>query len=357
MGLAVAARLATPDTVVVLVESHERYGKETSSRNSEVIHAGLYYPKGSLKSVLCHEGRRLLYELCDRHGIGHRKTGKLVVAAQPDEVGALEHLLTTAASTGAEGLMLLDGAGAVARVQGLRAEAALWSPETGIIDSEGLMHYYKTRAEERGALLIFGATVTGVQGRGDYFLDLNGGKEQLAAAVVINCAGLHSDKVAALAGLDVDAAGYRLHWCKGSYFRCRRPLPNRHLVYPMPAHHGLGVHMTIDMAGRCRFGPDTEFVDSLDYEVDPGRACAFRNAIARYLPEVELADLSPDMAGIRPKLSGPKDGFRDFVIVEESSRGLPGWINLIGIESPGLTASPAIAERVAGMLGLTSASS
>ncbi|HBL18230.1 MAG TPA: FAD-dependent oxidoreductase [Elusimicrobia bacterium] len=350
VGLAAAARLARPDRSVVVLESHARHGVETSSRNSEVIHAGLYYPPGSLKSLLCHEGRRRLYALAGEAGIFVRKTGKLVVAADPSEEPALERLRRGAEAAGAEGLRLLDGAETRRLVPGLRAAAALWSPETGILDSEELMRHLLGKATDAGAIFLFGSPLTAVERRPEgWVLTFGPSGERLCAPVVVNAAGLHSDRVAELAGIGIDEAGYRLHWCKGCYFRCRRPIPLPHLVYPVPEAHGLGVHLTPDREGRVRLGPDSAFVHSLDYDVDPALRASFHAAASRYWPGLAPEDLDPDTAGIRPKLSGPEGGFRDFVIAEESARGLPGWINLIGIESPGLTAALAIAERVAAL--------
>jgi len=349
VGLAAAARLA-PGRSLLVLEAHRRYGVETSSRNSEVVHAGLYYAPGSLKSRLCHEGRRRLYALASE-GVFVKKTGKLVVAADDAEIPALEALKKKAEEAGAEGLTLLDGREARRRVPGLTAAAALWSPETGIIDSEDLMGFYYRKAEAAGAMFLFGSALERVEPRPEgYVLSFGPSKEQALARIVVNAAGLHSDKVAALAGIDVDAAGYRLNWCKGSYFRCRKDLPIPHLVYPLPEKHGLGVHLTLDRRGGIRFGPDIEFVEKLDYDVDPSRAEAFAKAAQRYLPQIAAEDLLADTSGIRPKLKAAEGVFPDFVLREESRRGLKGWINLIGIESPGLTASPAIAEAVARLL-------
>ncbi|MBI2361943.1 MAG: NAD(P)/FAD-dependent oxidoreductase [Elusimicrobia bacterium] len=350
VGLATAARLASPERPVVVLERHPRHGVETSSRNSEVVHAGLYYPKGSLKSRLCHEGRRALYRMAEGGAFFIKKTGKLVVAVDSGEAAGLSAMAAKAADAGAEGLSLLGGAEAMRRAPGLRAEAALWSPETGIVDSEELMGHYKARAEDAGALFLFGTALKAAErSGGSWVLTLDSG-EQVAARWVVNSAGLHADKVAALPGLDIDAAGYRLHWCKGDYFRMKRSPALPHLVYPMPVKHGLGTHMTLDREGGVRLGPDTAFVDSLDYAVDPGKAAAFAQSVARYWPGLRAEDILPDQSGIRPKLSGPQDPWRDFVVAEESSRGLPGWVNLVGIESPGLTASPAIADLVASLL-------
>jgi L-2-hydroxyglutarate oxidase LhgO len=352
VGLAVAARLADSGRTVVVLEKHRRHGVETSSRNSEVVHAGIYYPADSLKSRLCHQGRRALYRIAaERSDLFARKTGKLIVATNDEEEARLESIRRTALDSGAEGVRLVSGDEARKRVPGLQALAALWCPESGIIDSEELMGYYLARAEENGAIFLFGSEVSSVEREtGGYALTFGEAGERLLAKTVVNAAGLYADRLAATAGFDVDALGYKLHWCKGHYFRVRSELRLPHLVYPVPVKHGLGIHMTMDREGRVRLGPDTEFVDDLDYEIPAERADAFRASVRRYWPGPEIDDLTPDTAGIRPKLSGPGDGFRDFVIREESDRGFPGWINCIGIESPGLTASPAIAERVSGFI-------
>lgn len=348
-GLAVAARLSREDKTVVVLERHARHGMETSSRNSEVIHAGLYYPAGSLKTRLCIEGRKRLYELGRRHGVFCRRTGKLIVALEEAERPRLETLLAQGRANGVE-LQLLDRR----EIQGLSYEvsalAALWSPETGIVDSEGLMGFYLGRAQDRGAIFLWKSELSRVERAPDgYRLWAGGMDEPIASPRVVNAAGLHADRVAALAGLDIDAAGYRLHWFKGEYFSLRRKLAVSPLVYPLPGPQGLGIHLTIDRQERHRLGPNAFPVGRLDYEVDASHREDFWRAASRYLPGLKLADLSPGTSGIRPKLSA--DGsFRDFIIAEESGRGLPGWVNLIGIESPGLTASPAIAEFVADLL-------
>ncbi|OIO09465.1 MAG: hypothetical protein AUJ52_06470 [Elusimicrobia bacterium CG1_02_63_36] len=352
VGLAVAARLSKPERTVVVLERHRRYGVETSSRNSEVIHAGIYYPPGSLKSRLCHEGRRALYALREKHPeLFIKKTGKFIVAVDAEETARLEQIRARAAESGAEGIALIDGARARREIPQLKAVAALWCPESGILDSEDLMAYYHARAEENGAMFLFSNALTAVERVKDgYILAFGENDERVLARSVVNAAGLHADKVAEMAGFDADASGYRLFWCKGHYFRVRGEIRIPRLVYPVPVRHGLGIHLTMDREGRVRLGPDTQFVDAIDYEVPGERAAAFREAVSRYWSGPEISDLLPDTAGIRPKLSGPEGGFRDFVVEEESAKGFPGWVNCIGIESPGLTASWAVAERVAGFL-------
>ncbi|MCX5794057.1 MAG: NAD(P)/FAD-dependent oxidoreductase [Elusimicrobia bacterium] len=350
VGLATAARLARSDNNVVVLERHSRHGLETSSRNSEVIHAGLYYPPGSLKARFCVAGRRKLYEIGERHGVFCRRTGKLLVACAPEEVKKLESLRAQGRANGLVGLELVEKADIPGLAPGVSAIAGLWSPETGIVDTEELMRYFLLKAQEAGAIFLWDSELTCVSRAGGcYRLGVKGMADPILARCVVNAAGLASDRVAGLAGLDCDAAGCRLHWFKGEYFSLRRALPIRPLVYPVPAEHGLGIHLTVDRQGRHRLGPNAFAVDALDYDVDPGHRGSFFEAASRYLPDLKPEDLAPGTAGIRPKLS--TDGsFRDFFIAEQSGRGLPGWVDLIGIDSPGLTGSPAIADFVANLL-------
>ncbi|MFA6003885.1 MAG: NAD(P)/FAD-dependent oxidoreductase [Elusimicrobiota bacterium] len=350
VGLALAARLARADNNVVVLERHPRHGLETSSRNSEVLHAGLYYPTDSLKAKFCIAGRRRIYELADRHGIFCRRTGKLLVACDESETAKLKALFAQGRANGVAGLELVDQADIPGLAMGVRAAAGLWSPETGIVDSEELMRYFLLRAQDAGAIFLWNSELSSVERVPDgYKLHLQGLADPIPARCVINAAGLHADRVAALAGIDVAAAGYKLHWSKGEYFSLRTALPIKPLVYPMPDGHGLGIHLTIDRQGRHRLGPNALPADALDYGVDPAHRDAFFTAASQYLPALKREDLVPGTAGIRPRLSS--DGsFRDFIIAEESARGLPRWVNLLGIDSPGLTASPAIADHVADLL-------
>lgn len=358
VGLACAAKLASMGRSVVLLERHARAGQETSSRNSGVIHAGIYYPPGSLKAVTCVEGRPLLYERCRTHHIAHRKTGKLVVATTPEEERKLADNLQRARTNGAGALEWLD-AGAIARLEPrVRASLALWSPESGIVDVHELMYSYQKEALDHGALLIFRTEVEAIERRHSAFALLarraGGEPTTIECRTLVNSAGLFADRIAELAGLDVDQLGYRLHWCKGDYFVLDPALRGlvTHLVYPTPVHAGLGIHVTLDLGGKLTLGPDTEYVSELSYRVDPDKRAIFAGAARRYLPELRDEQLSPDYAGIRPKLQGPSHGFRDFVIEDAAAHGLPGLVNLIGIESPGVTASLAIARRVAGALSI-----
>jgi L-2-hydroxyglutarate oxidase LhgO len=356
VGLAIAERLA-PRGDLLLLERQPRYGMETSSRNSEVIHAGLYYPEGSLKARLCVRGNGLLYELCERHGIAHRRFTKIVTAVRPEEMPAIDALLARGLANGAP-LRALTGAESRALEPNVVSVGAIFSPSTGVVSAHELMDYYARAAESRGALIKMRAEVIGVErANGEYRLTVRSGDvvETVSAERVVNAAGLGSDDLAARAGIDIDAAGYRLHYCKGSYFALaprKWGLVSR-LVYPVPGHESLGVHAVIDVAGRVRFGPDVEYLGSrtIDYSVGDTLRSAFGEAARRYLPDVADEDLTPDISGVRAKLQAQGAAVRDFVIQEESARGLPGFVNLIGIDSPGLTSSPAIAEHVETLIG------
>ena len=364
VGLATAAALARAGRSVVVVERHDGFGRETTSRNSQVLHAGLYYPSGTWKARLCVAGSRALYARCQREGIPHRRIGKLLVATTDAEIATLERLRSLGTENGAPDLALLD-ADAVRRMEpSVSAIAALHSPATGIIDAHALCLSFAAEAEAHGAALALGREVVAIEPARPGFRVVaqhaNGERESLDAAAVVNAAGLASDRIAALAGIDVDARGLRQHLCKGDYFALApgAPLHFERLVYPVPAGSaaepsspaGLGVHVTLDLGGRVRFGPDAEYVDRIDYAIDPGKAERFARAAQRYLPTLRAEWLTPDQAGIRPKLAGPGQAFRDFAIEEESANGMPGFVNLVGIESPGLTAAPAIAERVVALL-------
>ncbi len=356
VGLAVAAALVSEGHRVVVLERRNGPGLEVTARNSEVVHAGIYYPEGSLKAELCVAGREALYRRCERLGIGHRRTGKLIVASAPDELEALESLRARGSANGVPGLEILDGQQLQALEPDVRAVAALYSPSSGIVDSHGLCLSYAAEAERDGAILVFHSDVKSIQARsGGWYVeavDDRGETARLCCGAVVNAAGLASDEVAHRAGMDVDASGYRLHPCKGDYFALSpsAPVSIQRPVYPIPAGPGLGVHATLDLGGRIRFGPDAEYVDEICFDVDPEKRVDFAQQVARYLPAVRAEWIEPEGAGIRPKLSGPGEPFRDFVIAEESAAGFPGLVNCIGIESPGLTAAAAIASRVAAVL-------
>ena len=358
VGLAAAASLARAGRRVWLLERHAGLGRETSSRNSEVVHAGIHYPVGSLKAELCVAGRQQLYARCERLGLPVRRTGKWIVAVEESERGSLEEVVRRGRACGVEDLELVEGAELARRVPGLRGVAALHSPQTGIVDAHALCLSLAAELEAADGVIALRHAVEGVEGGPDGYRvqarSADGEPAELRCAAVVNAAGLAADRVAARAGLDVEACGYRIHPCKGDYFTLA---PGARLslaapVYPVArAGPGLGIHVTPDLAGRLRFGPDAHYVDDAeDLRVDPAKAQAFTRAVQRYLPALPAGALVPDQAGVRPKLAGPGEPFRDFVVAEESTAGLPGFVNCLGIESPGLTAALAIGGRVRELL-------
>lgn len=353
VGLAVAARLAPAHPDLILLERRDKPGQEQSSRNSEVIHAGMYYPTGSLKARLCVEGNRRLYERCARKGIPHARVTKIITAAAEEELPALDALLARGRANGVEMEML--GAGRVNALEPhVRTVGALYSPSTGIVNAHALMDSLLAEARQAGATVQARSELLSIEpAAGSYRLTVRSGgeTESFTSDRVVNAAGLGSDQVAAMAGIDLDAAGYRLHYCKGSYFSvapAKARLVSR-LVYPVPGHVSLGLHAVVGLEGRLRFGPDVEYLPDrrADYAVPEHARARFGEAARRLVPAIADEDLAPDMSGIRAKLQGPGQPFRDFVIAEESARGLPGLVNLLGIDSPGLTSSLAIAEEVA----------
>lgn len=350
VGLAIAAELSNQCGDIFVLDKNDAHGMGVSSRNSEVIHAGIYYPPGSLKAALCVEGRSLIYETCARNNIPHNKMGKLIIALSESETGEIEDLMENAHRNGVYSVTLLSKDKIREMEPHIRAEAALFSPDTGILSVHALMDYYLHEATERGAQIVCGTEVVSIEpvpggyrigtrnGAGEYF--------EFVSEKVINSAGLGSDTIAAMVGKD-----YRLHYCKGDYFsitNVKKGMVGR-LVYPVPEkdHVGLGVHLTLDLGGRMKLGPDATYIERKeDYKVDSAKAGRFYESAVKFLPFVRRQDIVPEMSGIRPKLQGKGEGFRDFVIRED----LPGFVNLVGIESPGLTAAPAIARYVRDLL-------
>lgn len=348
IGLAAARALARAGREVIVVEAAQGIGTETSSRNSEVIHAGIYYPASSLKARFCVAGRRALYRYCQERTIPHRACGKLIVATAESQLAALKSLFAQAAGNGVDDLKWLTPAQVNALEPAIRCIAALRSPSTGIIDSHALMLALQADAERAGAVFALRSPVTGGEVLNDCVaLDIGGGEPlRVIARTVVNSAGLHAARTAlSLRGFPTERVP-AYYYAKGNYFVLPGRSPFRHLIYPVPEQAGLGVHVTLDLGGQARFGPDVEWVDRIDYQVDPRRADVFYDAIRRYWPDLEDGALQPGYAGIRPKLQGPGQPAVDFWIQGPAEHGIAGLINLFGIESPGLTACLAIGDYV-----------
>jgi L-2-hydroxyglutarate oxidase LhgO len=343
VGLAVARAFAILGRETLILEAHAQFGTETSSRNSEVIHAGIYYPRGSLKARLCVTGRDQLYAFCSSHGVGHQRCGKLIVATSEAQLPELERIRSAALANGVE-LSLLSRTEALELESSLSCVAALYSPLTGIVDSHEYMLALLGHAQGHGASLACESRVTFLEPRADGILiGVNDEAPSLLARIVVNCAGLSAPAVARLIGGMVVPRSYLV---KGNYFSLSQRSPFRHLVYPIPEQGGLGVHLTLDLAGRARFGPDVQWVSEVNYDVDPLRSRAFYAAIREYWPDLPNDSLVPAYAGIRPRITGPGEGLADFRIDGPRVHGVAGLVNLFGIESPGLTASLAIADHV-----------
>ncbi|BBN87833.1 NAD(P)/FAD-dependent oxidoreductase [Azospira sp. I09] len=357
VGLACARELARRGIDTVMVEKNAAFGQETSARNSEVIHAGLYYPSGSHKAALCLRGRELLYAFCRTHQVAHRACGKLIVATSTAQEAGLDALQRQGEANGVTDLRRLDAAQARALEPALSCSAALLSPATGIVDSHGFMLALLGEAESAGAALALRSPFRGARRHGGLWRISIGGEAplELDAAILINAAGLHATQVAAgIEGLAPTAIP-PAHYAKGNYYSLAGRAPFSRLVYPLPEPGGLGVHLTLDLGGQARFGPDVEWLatrdpQALDYRVDPRRADAFYAEVRRYWPQLADNALQPAYSGVRPKISGPGAAAADFCLQGPEQHGLAGLINLFGIESPGLTASLAIAEAVAAEL-------
>jgi L-2-hydroxyglutarate oxidase LhgO len=353
VGLAIARALTSRGRDVLILEAADSFGTETSSRNSEVIHAGIYYPHGSLKARMCVSGRALLYDFCEEYGIPYRRCGKLIVATSELQLGQLEKIQSLALGNGVR-LEFFSRSEALELEPQLACEGALHSPMTGIIDSHSYMLALLGQAEGRGATLVTDSTVTRMElDKGGVLIGINNEEPMLRANTVINSAGLHAPQVARLIeGFPAQhiPTGY---FAKGNYFTLAGRSPFERLVYPVPEPGGLGVHLTLDLAGRARFGPDVQWVERCDYKVEPQRAERFYSAIRAYWPDLREGSLQPAYAGIRPKINGPKDAAADFRVDGPETHGIPGVVNLFGIESPGLTASLALASHVAELAQLT----
>jgi len=338
-----------------VLESENAIGTGTSSRNSEVIHAGIYYPAGSLKARLCVQGKQMLYAYCGERGVAHRQLGKLIVATTPEQVLALDGIMAKAAANGVHDLQKLTAAQAQALEPALACEAALLSPSTGVIDSHGYMLALQGDMENAGGLLALVSPVQHIgvrQGTATHPIRVTtqDGTE-LACKVLVNAAGLHAVSLAgAMEGLD-DSRLPLAYFAKGNYFTLAGRAPFSRLIYPVPEAAGLGVHLTLDLGGQAKFGPDVQWVDDpADLQVDPRRGDAFYAEVRKYWPALQDGALQPGYAGIRPKINAPHEAAADFMIQGPAEHGVPGLVNLLGIESPGLTSSLAIAEEVCARL-------
>jgi L-2-hydroxyglutarate oxidase LhgO len=355
IGLAIASELAQQERRVFVFEKNRTFGLETSSRNSEVIHAGIYYPEASLKAELCVDGKSLLYELCEKHGIAYKKLGKIILAVNEKEMTQLEKLYEQGRKNGVVDLTPLSRTELKKLEPNIEGKAGLLSPSTGILDSYSLLKFFYSRAREIGVEFAFNTEVIGIEKVGTKYkvrIRDRDGLSTFATRVVVNSAGLNCDRVAKSVGIDIAKAGYKLHYCKGEYFSLNsrwKHLVSR-LIYPTPEQAGHGIHVTPGLDGRMRLGPNARYIEAIDYRVDETQNKAFHKSVKRFLPLIELEDLEPEFAGIRPKLQAPGEAFRDFIITHEEQAGFPGLINLIGIESPGLTASPSIAQYVGKMV-------
>ena len=353
VGLAVARALAQAGREVIILESADMIGTETSSRNSEVIHAGIYYPVGSLKARFCINGKNALYDYCVEHGVPHRCCGKIIVATDESQVPAMHEIQKRAAKCGVTDLEFLTAEDAKAMEPELFCHAALWSPSTGIIDTHTLMLELQGDAEANGAMTAFWSPVEGGAVTDDgIVLDVGGESPmQLRCREVINSAGIHAPALAGmLEGMPLDKVP-KTYLTKGNYYALAGKTPFSRLVYPAPTTQFLGVHITIDIGGQARFGPDVEHIDSIDYDVDPRRSDGFYEAVRRYWPGLQDGALHASYSGIRPRITPPGEPLCDFVVQGPREHGISGLVNLFGIESPGLTSSMAIADYVVEMLG------
>lgn len=352
VGLACARAMALAGRDVVILEREDAIGTQTSARNSEVIHAGIHYPPQSAKARLCVRGRAMLYDYCASHGIACRRDGKLIVATDQSQLDRLEAVARNARRSGVLDLQRLSAMQAMALEPNISCVAGLFSPSTGLVDSHALMLAMLGDAEACGAMLALGSPVTGGRaGKGGIVLEVAGeAPTEIEAEIVINAAGLWAHALAgAVEGLS-EISIPPLHLARGVYFTLSGKQPFSRPIYPVPEPGGLGCHYTLDLGGQGKFGPDVEWVDSVDYTVDPARSARFYSTIRRYWPDLPDGALQPGYAGIRPKLSGPGEPASDFMIQGPDEHGVPGLINLYGIESPGLTSSLAIAEEVQQML-------
>tara|TARA_R110000868_G_scaffold4155_18_gene25418 strand:- start:11607 stop:12707 length:1101 start_codon:yes stop_codon:yes gene_type:complete len=348
VGLAVARAVALTGREVVILEKADIIGSETSSRHSEVIHAGIYYAQDSLKARFCVAGKKAMYEFCDVHGVAYNRCGKIIVATDEAQLPELERLKSNAAANGVEDLEWMTPAEVTEMEPAVYCVGALLSPSTGILDSHAYMLALQGDAEAAGAMTAFMTPVVGGRVMNDGIrIDCGGAAPtSLVADTVINSAGLWAQSIAAgIAGVPADTVP-PTYYCKGNYYTLSGKPPFRRPVYPVPEKAGLGVHVTVDLGGQVRFGPDVEWVDGIDYDVDPARADKFYAAVRKYYPALQDGAIQPGYSGIRPKIQAPHEAARDFLVQGPDDHGVPGLINLYGIESPGMTSSLAIADFV-----------
>ena len=354
VGLACARVLARAGKETIILERHHAFGTETSTRNSEVIHAGIYYPAGSLKASLCVSGQKQLYDYCEKYGVAHSRCGKLIVATSTEQDAKLADIQRRAVANGVIDLCFLTAAEAIALEPELYCTSALLSPSTGIVDSHGLMLALLGDAERHGAMLAVQSPLVSAAVRDDGIEIVAGGESPITflADIVINSAGLSAPAVAGLIDGLPQALVPLPYLAKGNYFSLAGKSPFSHLIYPVPEAGGLGIHLTLDLGGQARFGPDVEWINEIDYHVAPESCQRFYGAIRTYWPRLSDAALQPAYSGIRPKIAGPNEIDADFMIQGPAAHGIPGLVNLFGIESPGLTSCLSIAEAVCKSLEL-----
>ena len=358
VGLAVACELSRRGSDVVVFERNDSFGQDASSRSSEVIHGGMYYAPGSLRAVTAVEGKEMLYRICADAGIPHRRIGKLIVAQDDGERESIEGLAEQGWNNGVDDLRFLSQSELTRYAPELSARHALLSPSTGIIDSHALMKYLEARTKEKDGLLCYGCETLEIRkGQSDYLLKIkepDGGITEIAAEAVVNCAGLFADRLAETAGIDIDREGYRINFFKGEFVRVNRPerVPRDKLVYPVLPMDKIGVHTVVDLQGQVKLGPLGSHIEKrIDYRMAHDSVDEFFDPISGFLPRLSRDDLSLDTCGIVPKLDAPGEPTSDYIIRHEADRGLPGLVNLVGIQSPGLTSCLSIARMVSGLLG------
>lgn len=347
VGLAIAHELSRSFDNIIVLEKNKTFGQETSSRSSEVIHSGIYYTKDSLKTRLCVEGADLLYAFCEKNSVPYSKIGKLITANDEGQIDYLKGLFNRGINNNVKGLMLLDKAEVCRMEPNVNAFSAIFSPQTGIFDSHSFMKKLYYSAKDSGVMFSLDSEVDFIEKKDSgYVIGIKSEDYRFFSSIVVNAAGLYADKIAQIAGIEIDRCNYRLRYSKGSYFSYSKRSPVKILIYPVPHRElkGLGIHATLDLGGRLRFGPDIEPVDKIDYSVDNRKKDFFFESASLIIKNLDREAFTPDTAGIRPQIKG--EGEKDFIIRDESDKGLDSFINLIGIESPGLTASLAIAKMV-----------